>query len=105
MAGALAIPVAAACSKSSSPSGKSSDTSKKYSLTFDKNSYTTKTRTVSTGSGHRTVKYRFYRNNVYVQHPVNYKYQSLNVSVPVEIDGKTVDATHAPIMFAINVGG
>jgi hypothetical protein len=106
LAGALAIPVAAACGKSASAGGGSSSvTSKKYSLTFDKNSYTTKTKTVSTGTGRHTVKYRFYRNNVYVQHPVNYKYQSLNVSVPVEIDGKTVDATHAPMLFAINVGG
>ena len=60
---------------------------------------------MDTGSGSKKVTYRFYRNNVYVQHPVNYKYQSLNISVPVEIDGKAVDAARAPIMFAINVGG
>jgi hypothetical protein len=45
------------------------------------------------------------QQNVYVKHPVDYKYQSLNVSVPIEIDGKSIDATSAPIMFAINVGG
>jgi hypothetical protein len=100
LAGAMAIPVAASCGKSSSPASR-----KTYSLTFDTGTYTTRTKTVKTGSGTRTIKYRFYRNNVYVRRPVNYKYQSLNVSVPVEIDGQAVNATHAPIMFAINVGG
>jgi hypothetical protein len=100
LAGAALIPVAAGCSSSSSTSANTTS-----SLTFDTSSYTTKTKTVNTGSGTRTVKYRFYRNNVYVRRPVNYKYQSLNVSVPVEIDGKAVDATSAPVMFAINVGG
>ena len=89
---------------SSSSSG-ASNASGAYSLTFDTSSYTTETKTVSTGRVTRTVKYRFYWNHVYVQHPVSYKYQSLNVSVPVEIDGKAVDATNAPVMFAINVGG
>src|ERR1700722_2235837 len=103
LAGVGLVPLAASCGSSSSSTA--STASKAYSLKFDASSYTTKTKTVSTGSGTRTVKYRFYRNNVYVQQPVNYKYQSLNVSVPVEIDGKTVDATNAPIMFAINVGG
>ena len=105
LAGVGLIPVAAGCGGSSSSSSSSASAGKTYALQFDANSYTTQTKTVNTGSGTRTVKYRFYRNNVYVQHPVSYKYQSLNVSVPVEIDGKTVDATSAPIMFAINVGG
>lgn len=106
LAGAVVIPLAASCDSSPS-SGRSTSLSgdKTYSLTFDTSSYTTKTKTVRTGSGTRKVTYRFYRNNVYVQRPVNYKYQSLNVSVPVEIDGKAVDALNAPIMFAINVGG
>jgi len=99
LAGAAAVPVVAGCGKAASSGTKA------YSLTFDTSAYTTKTKSVDTGSGTRTVKYRFYRNNVYVQHPVNYKYQSLNVSVPVEIDGQAVDATSAPVMFAINVGG
>jgi hypothetical protein len=100
LAGAAVIPVLASCDNLSSSSASTT-----YSLTFDTSSYTTKTKTVSTGSGTRKITYRFYRNNVYVQRPVNYKYQSLNVSVPVEIDGKAVDATGAPIMFSINVGG
>ena len=100
LAGAAVIPLAASCDGSSYSSA-----GKAYSLTFDTTSYTTETKTVNTGSGERKITYRFYRNNVYVQHPVNYKYQSLNVSVPVEINGKAVDATSAPIVLAINVGG
>ena len=105
MAGATLIPVVAGCSSSGSGSSSSSSSSKSYSLDFDSSSPTTLTKTVSTGNGSVTVKYKFYSNNVYVQHPVNYEYQSLNVSVPIEINGKTIDATDAPIMFAINVGG
>jgi hypothetical protein len=108
-AGGAVIPVVASCTSSSSSSARNAtnarNASRGYSLRFDTNSYTTETKTVSTGRGTRKVKYRFYRNNVYVQYPVSYKYQSLNVSVPVEIDGKAVDATNAPVMFAINVGG
>jgi hypothetical protein len=103
LAGGAVIPVIASCSGSLSSSASTPSTTS--SLAFDADSYTTETKTVSTGSGTRKIKYRFYRNNVYVRHPVNYKYQSLNVSVPVEIDGKAVDATSAPVMFAINVGG
>ena len=112
MAGAAMVPVVAGCSTSGSKSSSASSTASPspnsttaYSLDFDSSSPTTLSKTVSRGSGSVTVKYKFYSNNVYVQHPVNYEYQSLNVSVPIEIDGKTVDATDAPIMFAINVGG
>jgi hypothetical protein len=103
LAGGAAIPVIAGCAGSSSSNA--STASKASSLAFDADSYTTETKTVNIGGSTRKIKYRFYRNNIYVQHPVNYKYQSLNVSVPVEIDGKAVDATGAPIMFSINVGG
>ena len=103
MAGAALIPVVAGCGSSSTSSSSSSSTT--YSLDFDTSSPKTLTKTVSIGGKSVTVKYKFYANNVYVQHPVDYKYQSLNVSVPIEIDGKSIDATSAPIMFAINVGG
>jgi hypothetical protein len=36
---------------------------------------------------------------------VDVRYQALNVSVPVEIDGVAVDASSAPILLDINVGG
>lgn len=99
MAGAALVPVVAGCSGSTSAS------SKTYSLTFDAASPQTLSKTVSVDGKSVTVKYKFYANNVYVQHPVDYKYQSLNVSVPIEIDGTSVDASNAPIIFAINVGG
>ena len=111
MAGAAFIPVVAGCESNSSSgsdsssASSSSSSSKTYSLNFDDSSPSALTKTVDTGSGSVTIKYKFYANNVYVKHPVNYEYQSLNVSVPTEIDGKAVDATNAPIMFAINVGG
>jgi hypothetical protein len=103
LAGGAVIPLVASCTDSSSSSA--AKVGKAGSLAFDASSYTTESKTVNIGGATRKIKYRFYRNNVYVRHPVSYKYQSLNVSVPVEIDGRAVDATSAPVMFAINVGG
>lgn len=100
IAAVAATPLLASCSSSNS-----SSSAKTYSLDFDASSPTTLTKTVTIGNTSVTVKYRFYANNVYVTNPVNYKYQSLNVSVPIEIDGKTINTTNAPIVFAINVGG
>ncbi|KUN97608.1 hypothetical protein [Streptomyces caeruleatus] len=51
------------------------------------------------------MEYRFYKAITYVRKPVDETYQSLNVSVPVKIDGTAVDATNAPILFANAVGG
>ncbi|MER8157230.1 hypothetical protein [Streptomyces sp. NPDC094472] len=58
-----------------------------------------------TDDGDKKVTYRLYKGVVYVARPVDTKYQSLNVSVPVEIDGKAVDATGAPILLANRIGG
>ena len=85
-------------------SGESGSTSAD-ALVFDKDAYTELTTTITTDAGDKSVKYHFYKAITYVTHPVDEKYQSLIVSVPVEIDGKTVDATHAPILFANSVGG
>ncbi|MBO3674770.1 hypothetical protein J5X86_06880 [Streptomyces sp. NEAU-YJ-81] len=74
-------------------------------LAFDKDGYTTETKTVSTDDGDKKVTYRLYKGVVYVARPVDTKYQSLNVSVPVEIDGRAVDATGAPILLANRIGG
>lgn len=74
-------------------------------LTFDKKAYTELTTTVSTGDGDKEVTYRFWKAITYVAKPVDEKYQSLNVSKPVAIDGKAVDASDAPILFANSVGG
>jgi acetyl esterase/lipase len=80
--------------------GKPSD-----ALVFDKDAYTVLTTTISTDDGDKDVTYHFYKAITYVTNPVDEKYQSLNVSVPVEIDGEAVDATRAPILFANSVGG
>ncbi|WP_427925260.1 subtype B tannase [Streptomyces sp. cg40] len=74
-------------------------------LVFDKDDYAVLTTTISTEDGDKEVKYRFYKAITYVTNPVDEAYQSLTVSVPVEIDGKAVDATDAPILFANSVAG
>ncbi|NEB77227.1 Tat pathway signal sequence domain protein, partial [Streptomyces sp. SID14478] len=74
-------------------------------LAFDPDAYTELTLTVTTDDGDKEVTYRFWKALTYVEKPVDEKYQSLVVSVPVEIDGKAVDASDAPILFANSVGG
>ncbi|UUU28125.1 subtype B tannase [Streptomyces sp. DSM 40750] len=86
-------------------SAKSSGSTASGALTFDKDDYTELTTTITTDDGDVAVKYHFYKAITYVTKPVDETYQSLNVSVPVEIDGTTVDATDAPILFANAVGG
>jgi hypothetical protein len=74
-------------------------------LVLDANRYTEKTATITTEDGDRVVAYRFYGPLTYVAKPVDAGYQSLVISVPVTIDGRPVDATSAPIVFANSVGG
>lgn len=81
------------------------DTDNTTSLVFPTDSYTTKTMAVTTSAGDKEVTYRFYNHITYVSNPVDENYESMNVSVPVSIDGVTVDATNAPILFVINVAG
>jgi hypothetical protein len=86
--------------------GTSSASSTSDSLVFDPDAYTELTTTVTdTDDNDHTVKYRFWKAITYVAEPVDETYQSLNVSVPVEIDGTAVDASNAPILFANSVGG
>ncbi|WP_174804445.1 subtype B tannase [Martelella limonii] len=75
------------------------------SLVFDPEDYETLTTTVSTAGGDVTVIYRFWRAIPYVARPVDADYQSLNVSVPIKIDGADVDASTAPILLANAIGG
>lgn len=49
--------------------------------------------------------YRYNKAITYVATLVNVAYHSLNVSVPVAIDGTAVDASHTPIQFSNQVGG
>jgi BD-FAE len=103
---AAALPVLAACDGSTPEASTTSAAGTgPFPLVFDKTKYTTHTQTVSTGDGSKKVTYRFYAAIPYVRHPVNTQYQSLDVSVPVEIDGRAVNASAAPILFSINVGG
>lgn len=104
LAAATALPVvgggvAYAASTSSSSSSSSS------SLVFDSTNYSTLTTTVTTSDGDVEVEYHFYKAITYCADPVNATYQSLNVSVPVTIAGKSVDATNAPILLSNSIGG
>jgi hypothetical protein len=74
-------------------------------LLFPKDKFTVETKTVKTSSGEKKVTYHSYMHIQYVAQPVDKDYQSMNVSVPVQVDGKDVDATDAPILFNIGVGG
>jgi hypothetical protein len=74
-------------------------------LLFPKDNFTVETKTVKTSTGEKKVTYRSYMHITYVAKPVDKDYQSLNVSVPVEIDGKVIDTKNAPIFFDIGVGG
>ncbi|GAA2358707.1 subtype B tannase [Saccharopolyspora halophila] len=74
-------------------------------LRFDPKNYDELTTTITTDEGDRTVVYHFYRAVTYVADPVDAKYQCLNVSVPVRINGNPVDATRAPVLLANAVGG
>ncbi len=75
------------------------------SLLFPKDDYTIETVTVRTSAGEKSVTYRSYMHVLYVANPADEDYQSLNVSVPIQVDGVAVDATNAPILFNITVGG
>jgi hypothetical protein len=77
----------------------------KDALLFPKDNFTMETKTVLTSSGEKKVTYRSYMHIPYVANPVDKDYQSMNVSVPVKIDDKDVDASNAPILFNIGVGG
>nr|WP_040774819.1 subtype B tannase [Nocardia pneumoniae] len=98
-AAAVAVPiVGTACSRNAD--GKPVD-----ALVFDPDGFTVETKTVATFERDKKVTYRFYRGIVYVAEPVDEAYQSLNISVPVEVDGTPVDASKAPILFSNSVGG
>jgi len=74
-------------------------------LLFPKDNYTEETQTVKTSAGEKKVTYRSYMHVQYVANPVDKDYQSLNVSIPIKVDDVAIDATNAPILFNIGVGG
>ncbi len=71
-------------------------------LTFQPTDYTVQTKKVGTDAGLVNVQYRLYRHLTYVADPVDADYQSLDLAVPVEIDGQPVDADAAPILLSIS---
>lgn len=100
--GGLALSAQASSGTTSSPSG----SDPLGSLAFDPDAYTELTTTVTDAAGtEHSVTYHFWKAVTYVAKPVDEKYQSLNVSAPVKIDGTAVDASNAPILFANSVGG
>ncbi|MQY23597.1 subtype B tannase [Nocardia macrotermitis] len=103
--GLLAAAAAGACGSGGSNSS-GTTTSAAKGLDFDASTFTEKTTTITTAGGaSRKVAYRFYGPITYVAKSVDAKYQSLVISVPTSIDGKSVDARNAPIVFANSVGG
>jgi hypothetical protein len=74
-------------------------------LLFPKENFTVETKTVKTSAGEKKVTYRSYMHIPYVANPVDKDYQSMNVIVPIKVDDVAVDATNAPILFNIGVGG
>jgi hypothetical protein len=74
-------------------------------LLFPKDGFTVETTRVQSAAGEKQVAYRLYAHLPYVAKPADVEYQSLNVMVPVEVDGAAVDAADAPIVLANSVGG
>jgi hypothetical protein len=74
-------------------------------LLFPREQFTVETKTVRASTGEKSVTYRSYMHLLYVAIPIDKEYQSLNVSVPIKVDGVNIDATNAPILFSIGVGG
>jgi len=99
MAAASALPLLSGCSNDGDSSSKS------VSLTFDKDAYKTKTKTVSTADGDKKVTYHLWEAITYVAKPVDEKYQSLNVLVPVKIGDTEIDASGAPILLDNAIAG
>lgn len=53
----------------------------------------------------KTVTYKEYKSLCYCENPVDDDYQSLDIQIPVSVNGKPLDATAAPILLAVNVAG
>jgi hypothetical protein len=75
-------------------------------LLFPKDKFTESSVTVTTASGEKkTVVIRKYEHLQYVAKPVDKNYESLDVEVPVSIDGKAIDPSNSPIVFNVDVAG
>ncbi len=76
-----------------------------YSLSFSDCSGSSQSLTVCIDSISYSIIYTLYQNIVYAASPVDASYESMNVYVPTEINGSSVDASSSPILFEIGVGG
>ncbi len=74
-------------------------------LCFETDNFTEETRIVQTSSGEKQVTYKAYLHIPYVSKPVDTNYQSLNVYVPVSVNGSPINPSNASILFDIAVGG
>nr|WP_321407067.1 subtype B tannase [uncultured Carboxylicivirga sp.] len=74
-------------------------------LQFSENEYKLETFQIATKQGNLEVICKSYSHIPYVAKPVDLDYQSLDLLVPVSINGKDIDASNAPIFFNIKVGG
>lgn len=80
-------------------------TASKDPLLFPKDQFKLETKTVKTSAGEKKVVYRSYQHLLFVTKPIDKNYESLDVMVPVSVNGVAIDTTHAPILFNVNVGG
>ena len=53
----------------------------------------------------KKVAYKEYKSICYCTNPVDDDYESLDIRVPVSVDGKAIDCTDSPVLFAVNVAG
>ncbi len=53
----------------------------------------------------KKVVYKEYKSLCYCTTPVDDDYQSLDIRVPVSVDGKELSCSDAPVLFAVNVAG
>ncbi len=74
-------------------------------LIFNSENFKLKTVNVETSEGDKKVLYRAYTRIPYAAKPVDMEYQSMDINVPVEINGTAVDASDAPVLFDIGVQG
>ena len=107
----LGIPIINACSSSgggggTSTSSVSATAGSNSALNFDAKAFTEESTTVTMADGEEvTVNYKLWKGIVYVANPVDAEYQSMNIKQPTSVNGKEVDASEAPIVFAMNIGG
>jgi hypothetical protein len=74
-------------------------------LLFPRDKFTEQTVTVKTATGEKKVVVHSYQHLPYVANPVDVKYESLDVMVPVSVDGKAIDTSKSPIIFSVGVAG